>query len=146
MLRTIDFMQENYYEQMITRKQLAEIAGISPWHYSRKFNERYGKPPLDYLAHYRIYRAQEALVRTTATVQDIAQKQVLRMRIILVVVSNKSQELLEKLSTDVVSTPYHCAFSYLCRGHDPSGYCSVCCCVYSDDAALIKQICSVRTM
>ncbi|WP_145332404.1 AraC family transcriptional regulator [Paenibacillus xylanexedens] len=72
-LRTIDFMQE-HYEQMITRKRLAEIAGISPWHYSRKFNERYGKPPLDYLAHYRIYRAQEALVRTTATVQEIAQK------------------------------------------------------------------------
>ncbi|SDL49686.1 ABC-type Fe3+-hydroxamate transport system, substrate-binding protein [Paenibacillus sp. OK060] len=72
-LRTVDYMQQ-HYEQVITRKQLAEIAGISPWHYSRKFSERFGKPPLDYLAHYRIYRAQEELLLSTATSQDIAKK------------------------------------------------------------------------
>ncbi|MEK4056029.1 helix-turn-helix domain-containing protein [Paenibacillus sp. FSL F4-0087] len=72
-LRTVDYMQQ-HYEQVITRKQLAEIAGISPWHYSRKFSERYGKPPLDYLAHYRIYRAQEELLLSTATSQDIAKR------------------------------------------------------------------------
>ncbi|WP_024628596.1 MULTISPECIES: helix-turn-helix domain-containing protein [unclassified Paenibacillus] len=72
-LRSVDYMQQ-HYDQVITRKQLAEIAGITPWHYSRKFSERYGKPPLDYLAHYRIYRAQEELLLTTATSQDIAKK------------------------------------------------------------------------
>ncbi|WP_145323528.1 helix-turn-helix domain-containing protein [Paenibacillus xylanexedens] len=72
-LRSIDYMQQ-HYDQVITRMQLAQIAGISPWHYSRKFSERYGKPPLDYLAHYRIYRAQEELILTDATSQDIAKK------------------------------------------------------------------------
>ncbi|WP_340018054.1 AraC family transcriptional regulator [Paenibacillus sp. FSL H3-0457] len=72
-LRSIDYMQQ-HYDQVITRTQLAQIAGISPWHYSRKFSERYGKPPLDYLAHYRIYRAQEELILTAATSQDIAKK------------------------------------------------------------------------
>ncbi|MDM5276303.1 helix-turn-helix domain-containing protein [Paenibacillus silvae] len=71
--RTVTYMQE-HYDQMLTRKQLAEVAGISPWHYSRKFNDCYGKPPLDFLAHYRIYRAQEELVLTTAAVQDVAAK------------------------------------------------------------------------
>lgn len=72
-LRSIDYMRE-HYDQVITRGQLAQIAGITPWHYSRKFNEQYGKPPLDYLAHYRIYRAQEELLLTSATSQDIAKK------------------------------------------------------------------------
>ncbi|UPK42549.1 helix-turn-helix domain-containing protein [Paenibacillus pabuli] len=72
-LRSVDYMQQ-HYEQVITRKQLAKVAGISPWHYSRKFSERYGRPPLDYLAHYRIYRAQEELLLTSATSQDIAKK------------------------------------------------------------------------
>jgi len=71
--RTIAFMQE-HYDEVLTRKQLAEIAGLSPWHYSRKFNERYGKPPLEYLAHYRMYRAQELLLLTSATTQDIARQ------------------------------------------------------------------------
>ncbi|REK75171.1 helix-turn-helix domain-containing protein [Paenibacillus paeoniae] len=73
MMRSIAYMQE-HYDRVITRKQLAQIAGISQWHYSRKFNERYGKPPLDYLANYRIYRAQEELLLTSARTQEIAKK------------------------------------------------------------------------
>lgn len=71
--RSINYMRE-HYDRVITRGQLAQIAGITPWHYSRKFSEQYGKPPLDYLAHYRIYRAQEELLLTSATSQDIAKK------------------------------------------------------------------------
>lgn len=71
--RSVHYMQQ-HHDQVITRKQLAQISGMSPWHYSRKFSERYGKPPLDYLAHYRIYRAQEELLLTRATSQDIAKK------------------------------------------------------------------------
>ncbi len=72
-LRSIDYMRE-HYGQVITRGQLAQIAGITPWHYSRKFSEQFGKSPLDYLAHYRIYRAQEELLLTSATSQHIAKK------------------------------------------------------------------------
>lgn len=72
-LGSIDYMQEHYAE-VITREQLAHVAGISQWHYSRKFSELCGKPPLDYLANYRIYRAQEELLLTSASSQDIAKK------------------------------------------------------------------------
>ncbi|MCM3170888.1 helix-turn-helix domain-containing protein [Paenibacillus sp. MER 99-2] len=72
-LRSIAHMT-SHYDENITRNQLAQIAGLSPWHYSRKFSERYGKPPLDYLTHYRMYRAQEELILTTETSQNIAKK------------------------------------------------------------------------
>jgi ABC-type Fe3+-hydroxamate transport system substrate-binding protein len=72
-LRSIDYMQERYGET-ITREQLAQIAGISQWHYSRKFSEQFGKPPLDYLANYRIYRAKEEILLTSAKSQDISKK------------------------------------------------------------------------
>ncbi|MFF2093136.1 helix-turn-helix domain-containing protein [Paenibacillus sp. NPDC058174] len=72
-LRSIAYMQE-HYEEVITREQLAQIAGISPWHYSRKFSEWCGKRPSDYLAAYRMYRAQEELLLTSAKSQEIARK------------------------------------------------------------------------
>lgn len=72
-LRSIDYMQE-HYDEVITREQLAQIAGLSQWHYSRKFSDLCGKPPLDYLASYRIYRAQEELILTAASSQAIAKK------------------------------------------------------------------------
>ncbi|MEC0089566.1 helix-turn-helix domain-containing protein [Paenibacillus macquariensis] len=72
-LRSIGYMQEHYGE-MITREQLAQIAGISQWHYSRKFSERCGKPPLEYLANYRIFRAKEEILLTSAKSQEIAKK------------------------------------------------------------------------
>jgi AraC-like DNA-binding protein len=72
-LRSIDYIQEHYSE-MITRELLAQIAGISQWHYSRKFSEQCGKPPLDYLANYRIHRAKEEILLTSAKSQEIAKK------------------------------------------------------------------------
>ncbi|RXZ78528.1 helix-turn-helix domain-containing protein [Paenibacillaceae bacterium] len=71
--QSIAYMQE-HYDEVITREQLARIAGISQWHYSRKFSELCGKRPSDYLAAYRIYRAQEQLLLTSAKFQEIAKK------------------------------------------------------------------------
>jgi len=72
-MRSIAYIHE-HYDEVITREQLAQIAGISPWHYSRKFSECCGKTPSDYLANYRIYRAQEELLLTSAKSQEIAKK------------------------------------------------------------------------
>jgi ABC-type Fe3+-hydroxamate transport system substrate-binding protein len=72
-IRSITYMQE-HYDEVITREQLAQMAGISQWHYSRKFSELCGQPPLEYLAKYRIYRAQEELLLTSAKSQEIAKK------------------------------------------------------------------------
>jgi len=72
-MRSLAYIHE-HYDEVITREQLAQIAGISPWHYSRKFSECCGKTPSDYLANYRIYRAQEELLLTSAKSQEIAKK------------------------------------------------------------------------
>lgn len=71
--KSVLFIQEHYNEN-ITREQLAAIAGISKWHYSRKFTELYGKSPSDFLTDYRIFRAQEALLTTSALSQDISRQ------------------------------------------------------------------------
>lgn len=73
MIRSIEYMH-THYDQVITRKQLAEIVGVSPWYYSRKFSEQFGKPPLDYLTSFRMYRAQEELICTSKSSQDIAKQ------------------------------------------------------------------------
>lgn len=71
LLRSLTRIQHNYADSL-TRDQLAEIAGLSPWHYSRKFHEYTGLPPLDYLSAYRIYRAQEHLLTSTLRTREIA--------------------------------------------------------------------------
>ncbi|MEK5445728.1 helix-turn-helix domain-containing protein [Paenibacillus sp. FSL R7-0331] len=71
--RSVSFMHE-YYGEVITRNQLAQITGVSPWHYSRKFSERYGVSPLSYLSQYRVFRAQEQLLLTEYTSQEISRQ------------------------------------------------------------------------
>ncbi|AVK86626.1 hypothetical protein C3943_25705 [Lysinibacillus sp. B2A1] len=70
---TVIYMQKKYY-QMMTRDELAAIAGYSPWYYSRKFIELYDKTPIAYLISYRIFRAQEILLTTNDLSQNIAKK------------------------------------------------------------------------
>ncbi|MGW9124145.1 AraC family transcriptional regulator [Paenibacillus chitinolyticus] len=71
--RTVTYMQQKY-NQMITRDELAAIAGYSPWYYSRKFIELYHKTPIEYLISYRIFRAQEMLLITNDLSKHIAKK------------------------------------------------------------------------
>lgn len=61
-----------HYARNLTRETLADIAGLSPWHYSRKFRDYAGQPPLDYLSAYRIYRAQEHLLSSSLPTREIA--------------------------------------------------------------------------
>lgn len=71
--QTVTYMHQSYH-QMITRDELAKIAGYSPWYYSRKFIEHYGQTPIHYLIRYRVFRAQELLLTTTDLSQNIAKK------------------------------------------------------------------------
>lgn len=71
--RTTEYMHK-HYGGMVTRAQLAQVAQMSPWHYTRKFTAHYGQSPLDYLAHFRIYRALEELILTSEKSQHIAKK------------------------------------------------------------------------
>lgn len=71
--RSMKYLQQHYYKPL-TREELAKAAGLSPWHYSRKFRAMTGKPPLEYLNRYRMYRAQERLLQTGTRAQDIARQ------------------------------------------------------------------------
>ncbi|MFC4306680.1 ABC transporter substrate-binding protein [Cohnella boryungensis] len=54
---------EQHYQKDLTIEQLAKVAGISSRHFMRLFKKRYGYSAIDYLALYRIERAQQ-LMRT----------------------------------------------------------------------------------
>jgi AraC-like DNA-binding protein/mannose-6-phosphate isomerase-like protein (cupin superfamily) len=70
--RTIDYMV-NHYREHITLEQLAEIAGLSPSHYSRLFKKYAGHSPIDYLLHLRMDRAKELLVLSDYRLKAIAE-------------------------------------------------------------------------
>lgn len=72
-LRSIHYLEQNYYKP-ITRNELAGVAGLSPWHYSRKFKVLTDKSPLEYLNRYRIYRAKERLIQNDGHMHDIARQ------------------------------------------------------------------------
>ncbi|WP_329099696.1 helix-turn-helix transcriptional regulator [Streptomyces sp. NBC_01439] len=51
---------------------LAEEAGVSRATFARRFGELVGRPPMAYLAHWRLVLAADLLVRTEDTVESIA--------------------------------------------------------------------------
>ncbi|MFE4709843.1 helix-turn-helix domain-containing protein [Paenibacillus sp. NPDC056722] len=52
---------EQHYQQELTIDHLAKVAGISTRHFMRLFKKRYGYSAIDYLAVYRIERAQQLM-------------------------------------------------------------------------------------
>ena len=42
-------------------EELAEVAGLSPFHFARQFKTATGHPPHDYLIRLRVDRAQELI-------------------------------------------------------------------------------------
>ncbi|OBZ18504.1 hypothetical protein A8L34_02685 [Bacillus sp. FJAT-27264] len=52
---------EQHYQQELTIDHLARVAGISTRHFMRLFKKRYGYSAIDYLAVYRIERAQQLM-------------------------------------------------------------------------------------
>ncbi|WP_151733077.1 helix-turn-helix domain-containing protein [Paenibacillus tengchongensis] len=68
---TVQYIQENYTEN-VTVKQLAEMAGVSPWQYTPIFQKLTGRKPLDYLAEQRIERSKQYLQETAEPVREVA--------------------------------------------------------------------------
>lgn len=62
----------DYYENTITLKELADIAGMSPKYFCRAFAQITGKTPIEYLNYYRIEQAGEQLILTENSVTEIA--------------------------------------------------------------------------
>ncbi|OPA80956.1 AraC family transcriptional regulator [Paenibacillus selenitireducens] len=73
MERSIAYL-ELHYSDKITRERLAEIAGVSPSHYSILFKQMTGFSPSEYLSRLRVHRAKELLISGSATLREIAQQ------------------------------------------------------------------------
>ncbi|MFF2481669.1 helix-turn-helix domain-containing protein [Paenibacillus sp. NPDC058071] len=69
--QTIDYMERHYQEEL-SRDTLAAIAGMSPWHFSRKFKEITGCRPSDRLEAIRIHHAKEHLLRLGDNIREVA--------------------------------------------------------------------------
>jgi AraC family transcriptional regulator len=59
-LRVVELMRQRLTEPL-TLDELAEAAGLSPFHFARQFKTATGHPPHDYLIRLRVDRAQELI-------------------------------------------------------------------------------------
>jgi AraC-like DNA-binding protein len=57
-----DYLETNFAKS-ISLMELSALSGVSPFHLSRRFRERYGLPPYMYLELVRVNRAREMLRR-----------------------------------------------------------------------------------
>jgi AraC family transcriptional regulator len=69
--RVIDFLQVNL-PQRVELATLAELAGLSPWYFSRAFKASTGMSPYHWQLDARIRQAQAALIQTDAALEQIA--------------------------------------------------------------------------
>lgn len=66
------YMEKNMTSPDITLEKLGKIAGMHPTYFSNNFKKCFGIPPLQYICRMRVMKAQEMLMSTERTVQDIA--------------------------------------------------------------------------
>jgi AraC family transcriptional regulator of arabinose operon len=71
--RSIAYMRESVH-QLLSLKQLAEQALISPSHYSALFKKKTGYPPLAYFNHIKIQKACQYLEFTNNNIKEISYK------------------------------------------------------------------------
>lgn len=71
--RSIAYMRESVHN-LLTLKQLAEQALISPSHYSALFKKKTGYPPLAYFNHIKIQKACQYLEFTNSNIKEISYK------------------------------------------------------------------------
>lgn len=66
-----DFTNANYGEK-IELKTLADLAGVSRFHFTRAFKVSFGVPPYKYLTNLRLRKAADLLRQTNDPITDIA--------------------------------------------------------------------------
>jgi AraC family transcriptional regulator len=69
--RVADYLEERLGENVLL-SSLAEVAGLSPFHFSRAFKQSFGMPPLRYVTSRRIEHAKMLLAGREASVTQIA--------------------------------------------------------------------------
>ncbi len=71
-IRMLQEYMESKLNQSFTLKELADVAGYSPWHMARIFKEATGKTPFDYLRELRLSKAALQLRDNEVRVIDVA--------------------------------------------------------------------------
>lgn len=61
-LRAVELMRRRLADSL-TLEELADVAGLSPFHFARQFKAATGHPPHDYLIRLRVDRAQDLIRR-----------------------------------------------------------------------------------
>ena len=72
-LRTLHHIQQSYSNKL-SLDELAELANMSRYHYSRSFKKITGLSPVHYLNVYRLNKAGQLLIMTNWPVTRIAQE------------------------------------------------------------------------
>lgn len=71
-LRRVTSFMEDHLAEEIGLGQLADLVGLSPWHFCRAFKESTGLPPHRFLVRSRIERAKRLLADRATSVTDVA--------------------------------------------------------------------------
>lgn len=71
LLQVVEYINE-YLDRDIKLADLAQLLGISPFHFSRLFKQSLGIPPYQYLLQQRIERAKQLLKQKERSIMDIA--------------------------------------------------------------------------
>lgn len=72
-LKVIDFAVENFHEK-IGVEEMAEISGMSRYHFSRLFSVYTGKSPGKFLRHLRLKKALRLLQFELVSVKELAER------------------------------------------------------------------------
>ncbi|HET6267133.1 MAG TPA: AraC family transcriptional regulator [Acidobacteriota bacterium] len=64
----IEYIRESYNRE-ITLSELAELSGLSPYHFLRCFKKAAGLPPFEFLTNIRIERARQLLARGLSIIE-----------------------------------------------------------------------------
>ncbi|WNR42901.1 helix-turn-helix transcriptional regulator [Paenibacillus roseipurpureus] len=72
-LNAADWIRAHCHES-ITLDQMAEVAGYSPYYFSRQFHEVVGKTPMGFLLESRIVRSKQLLSTTELSVRLISER------------------------------------------------------------------------
>lgn len=65
-----DYLHASYH-QSLTIDDIASVAGLSPYHFIRKFKDAFGRTPHNYLRQIRLEKAQALLIHSEQSVTDI---------------------------------------------------------------------------